>query len=405
MASFQQLMNEFLDKHKAYYIGKYKHRASYQIGDYITKCHYYMLDENFRRIDIYVEVHYQDEIKYTFSEKLHDQEQIYIVTDILKRLNFKSQYPTMLHYSLYESFVKNENNHDFQLKPMDYCNILDYMKYHGDISQQTIDKFYDIFIPCLMQLIERGQYKQFLQSINLLIKSVLYEYEWDGITAKYLDTEYQYHSYFIRKIIRIVYEHLDKFMSHAMDELMEAIKMMCDCDRFSFIIMTDFGNLVLSDDIFTKALIKKLKTEFILNDKDEERKNVNLVFSYLYYIYMNDYDQYKSVLLKLLRKVVNNMLTLANSDLDLALGNSIIKMEGYEILLDLFRADYNTFVFTCFPIKSFPQEMIPAVRRELEGAVQFFAARMENDKYRLSSFEQVLNINRLLLDNFKGWYK
>ena len=30
---------------------------------------------------------------------------------------------------------------------------------------------------------------------------------------------------------------------------------------------------------------------------------------------------------------------------------------------------------------------------------------MNNDKYKLSSFEQVLNINRLLLDNFGDWYK
>ena len=50
-------------------------------------------------------------------------------------------------------------------------------------------------------------------------------------------------------------------------------------------------------------------------------------------------------------------------------------------------------------------EMRPKVRDELVTAIQFFAARMENEKYRLSSFEQVMNINRLLTDNFKEWYK
>ncbi len=91
--------------------------------------------------------------------------------------------------------------------------------------------------------------------------------------------------------------------------------------------------------------------------------------------------------------------------MDLALGNSIIRTEGYEILLDLFHEDYNTFIFTCFPISSFPKKMISQIREELEGAIQFFAARMDNDRYRLSSFEQVSNINRLLMDNFGGWYK
>lgn len=405
MSLDQSLMQDFLDSHQSHYKGKYKHRASYKIGDHAAKNHYYMLDENFRRIDIYVEIHYKDKITYTFSENLHELEQVYIVKDILKRLNWKLNYKTMLHYSLYESFINNPNHNEFQLNPLDYCNILDYMKYHEGINQKTIDKFYDIFIPCLESLIKRHKYKQFLESITLLMKTILYQYEWDGITYKYLDTEYQYHSYFIRKIIRLVYEHLDKFVEHSLNELVEAIKLLCQNDRFAFMIMTDFGNLVLSHYQLTKDLMKELKKEFILNDKDEERANVNLVFSYIYYIFINDYEQYKAVLLKVLRMIVNNMLTFANSDLDLALGNSIIKMEGYEILLDLFNADYNTFIFTCFPIRSFPKEMIPVIKKELEGAIQFFAARMENDKYRMSSFEQVSNINRLMMDNFGGWNK
>ena len=144
---------------------------------------------------------------------------------------------------------------------------------------------------------------------------------------------------------------------------------------------------------------------FVLNDKDVEKENVNLIFSYIYYIFTNDFEQYEAVTLKIMRKIISNMLTFANHDLDLALGNSIVQSDGYEILLNLFHADYNTFIFTCFPIESFPKKLIPMVRKELERAVQFFAARMENDKYRLSSFEQVSNINRLMMDNFGGWYK
>lgn len=405
MSINMQLMEEFLQTHESHYVGKYKHRASYINGDCSSKCHYYMLDESFRRIDIFVEIHYRDKITYTFSEALHEQEQIYIVKDIIKHLMKKLSYESMLHYSLYEGFVKNTVTSEFQLNPIDYVNILDYIKYHEGINQDTIDQFYKLYIPCLENLISAHNYKQFMDSVVLVLKNILYEYEWDGINSKYLDTEYQYHLYFIRKIIRIVYKHLDKFYTETLEELREAIEILCRNERFSLMIMTDFGNLVLSHFKVTKSLLDYLLDYFVLNDKDEERENVNLVFSYIYYIYTNDYEQYKAVILKILRVVINNMLTFDNSDLDLALGNSIVKSEGYEILLDLFHADFNTFIFTCFPINSFPKNLISEVKKELEGAVQYYAARMDNDKYRLSSFEQVSNINRLLMDSFGGWYK
>lgn len=400
-----ELMEKFIEANKSGYKGKYKHRASYKNGDYSIKCHYYMLDDNFRRIDIFVDVQYKDEIKYNFSVDLHKEEQLYIVKDILSHLKWKVPYIGMLHYSLYDSFVNNKESHLIPLNPIDYCNILDYMKYHKGINQSTIDDFYKILIPHLENLISTSNYKKFMDCIILLLKTILYENEWDGINSKYLDTEYQYHLYFIRKIIRMVYQHLDKFFKETLVELREAIEILCSNERFSLMIMTDFGNLVLSHLVVTKDLMDHLSNYFVLNDKDHEKENVNLVFSYIYYIYTSNYEQYKAVIIKIMRMIISNMLTFANSDLDLALGNSIIREEGYEILLELFHSDYNTFIFTCFPINSFPKNLIPTVRRELEGAVQFFAARMQNDKYRLSSFEQVCNINRLLMDNFGGWYK
>lgn len=400
-----EMIEEFLISHKSQYVGKYKYRSSYKNGDFSVKCHYYMLDENFRKIDIFVEVQFKDSIIYHFSEDLHEQEQLFIVKDILRRIKEKIPYSQMLHYSLYKSFVKNTASHEIQLNPIDYCNILDYMKYHNGITQETIDKFYKIYIPILENMINRGKYKQFIDSIILLLKNIIYENEWDGINSKYLDTEYQYHLYFIRKIIRLVYKHLDKFYKETLEELEEAIEILWENSRFSLMIMTDFGTLILSHYNVTKDLMNHLSQIFVLNDKDVEKENVNLIFSYIYYIFTNDFEQYEAVTLKIMRNIINNMLTFANHDLDLALGNSIVQSDGYEILLDLFHADYNTFIFTCFPIESFPKKLIPMVRKELERAVQFFAARMENDKYRLSSFEQVSNINRLMMDNFGGWYK
>lgn len=402
----ERVIENFLKENESQYVGKYRCHSGYRHADDGVKFHYYMLDENFRQIDIFLEIQCKDCITYTFSEDLHEQEKKYIVKDALSKVLKRLNYPSTLHYSLYENYVKT-SSHELNniLEPIDFCYVLNYMKYHQGINQKTMDNFYKIFIPCLKSYIEHRNYKKFIDSMNFLLKEVLYQYEWDGTTSKYLDTEYQYHLYYIREIIRIVYEHLDKFYKNVPEELFEAIHTLCLNTRFSFAIMTDFGSMVLSQVLVTNAVINALQKELVLNDKDEEREDANIVFSYIYYIFHNDYEQYYAVVLKVLRGIINNMLTFVNHDLDLAMGHSLIKTEGYQILLDLFHTDYNTFVFTCFPISTFPKELRPKVHEELITAIQFFAARMETEKYRLSSFEQVKNINRLLMDNFKEWCK
>lgn len=400
-----KVMEDFLADNDSHYVGRYRFHSGYRTEEYGFKNHYYMLDQNFRQIDIYVEIQCKERITYTFSEDLHEQEKLFIVKDALRRIIKKSQYNSTLHYTLYENYIKTISEVHNVLEPIDFCDILNYMKYHKGINQKTMDEFYSIFIPCLKRHLSNKSYKKFIDSVHLLLKNILYQYEWDGTNSKYLDTEYQYHLYYIREIVRMVYEHLDKFYKNVPDELFEAVHILCLNERFSFAIMTDFGSMLLSQYRVTNAMINALKKQLVLNDKDEERENANLVFSYIYYIFHNDYNQYYAVVLKVLRGVINNMLTFANHDLDLALGNSMVTSEGYQVLLDLFHADYNTFIFTCFPIDSFPKDMHPKVREELVTAIQFFAARMDSEKYRLSSFEQVMNINRILMDNFKEWYK
>lgn len=412
MAFDQAVMEKFMAEHQSQYVGKYRYHSGYRTEENTFKVHYYMLDQNFRQIDIFVEIHCQDKITYTFSEDLHEQEKIYIVKDALTKVLLKLGYKRVLHYSLYENFIKTVSDEINILAPIDFCDILSYMKYHHGINQQTMDDFYKIFLPSLKKQLKNKNYKNFMDSVNFLLNSVLYQYEWDGTNSKYLDTEYQFHLYYIRKIIRIVWRHLDKFYKNVPEELLQAIRTLCMNARFTFAIMTDFGSLVLSHYHIAKDIIDQFQNEFTLIGDDfvlEDNKNPNnkgnLIFSYIYYIFYSDYDNYYEVLIDVLRNIIHYMMTFANHDLDLALGNFIIQSEGYQILLDLFHRDYNTFVFTCFPIDSFPNNMKPKVRDELVTAIQYFAARMENESYRLSSFEQVSNINRLLMDNFKEWYK
>ncbi len=402
----RKVLQDYIDEHKSHYIGKYKYRCGYRIGEYASKCHYYMLDENFRNIDIYVDLNYQNRVTFSFSENLNDQEKQYIVKDALSRILYKENYQSLLHYSLYEQYITTSGSDGMHMAPMDYVDIFDYMKYHRGINQKTVDEFYKIYIPSLERLRTNGDYDTYLESLILLFRSMLYEYEWDGPNSKYLDSEYQFHLYYIREVLRAVYRELDKFYEEAREPLFRAIEILCQHERFTFSIMTDFGTMVLSQARVMDALTEELKQHFVLYDRrEDDQKNINLVFSYIYWIYKSDFDQYRGVTKHLFRHIISNMLTFANHDLDLALGNALLAQDGYEILLDLFHEDYNTFIFTCFPISSFPVELKPSVREQLVAAIRFFAGRMENDKYKLSSFEQVTNINRLLLDNFREWYK
>ena len=69
------VMEKFMADHQSQYVGKYRYHSGYRTEEHTFKVHYYMLDQNFRQIDIFVEIHCQDEITYTFSEDLHEQEQ------------------------------------------------------------------------------------------------------------------------------------------------------------------------------------------------------------------------------------------------------------------------------------------------------------------------------------------
>ena len=50
-----------------------------------------------------------------------------------------------------------------------------------------------------------------MDSIALLLDKILYEYEWDGVNAKYLDTEYQFHLDYFKEIIKKMNLHVDGF--------------------------------------------------------------------------------------------------------------------------------------------------------------------------------------------------
>lgn len=389
----RKCIEDYLSNHKSTYVGKYRCHSSVQTKKFETKFHYYILDSQFREISVFLTLDYSgDVLEPTFSMVLHEQEQEYIIKDALAKIIYFNQYTTILHCHVFEHFIETHPQDTF-LEPLDYRNILDYLEYHSGTNQETADEFYTFFMPYLERLIENKNYKKFMDSILLLMDKILYEYEWDGVNAKYLDTEYQYHLYYFRKIIQIISTHLKAFFDSTKDQLLEAIWRLCQVKRFAFAIMSDFGNLVLTDIEVAKQLF-----EYVQKKIEDDN---NIVIEFIEALYDSDPDEYKEACEDVLRFVINDMLTFANHDLQLAIGNTIIMNEGYELLIDLFSKDYNTFVFVCFPISSFPAKYKSIIKDELEKAIRFYAARMNNDKYRLTSFEQVANINRLLMEEYK----
>lgn len=390
---------KYLEDHKSAYVGKYRCHSSVQTKRYEHKFHYYIRDIQFREINVFLTIDYSgDTVEYSTSVDLHEQEQEYIVKDALNTILYFMQYKTILHCHVFEHYITSKNT-ESMLEPLDYRNILDYLEYHRGTNQETVDEFYDFFMPYLERLIHNKNYSKFMDSMNLLLDKILYEYEWDGTNAKYLDTQYQFHLYYFRKIIVMVCEHLDKFYKEEKDKLLEAIWRLCQSQRFAFAIMTDFGSLVLSHMHITRSIFKYIESK---NKKDGSD---NLVIPYFKSIFDSNKDAYDEASMNVIRFVMNDMLTFANHDLQLAIGNAIVASEGYDLLINLFAKDYNTFVFVCFPISTFPKEYRPMIRDELEKAISFYAARMEHDEYRLSSFEQVFNINRLLMENYKEYSK
>lgn len=388
----KESIEQYLEEHQSNYVGKYRCHSNVLIENHEHKFRYYIRDAQFREISVYVTIQHEPAIDYEFSFALNEQEQEYIVKDALQTILYFMQYKTVLDVRFFESYIQSKKI-DMALEALDYRNLLDYLEYHQGTNQITIDTFYAFFIPYIEKLYKKNQYDKMMDAFSLLLDKILYEYEWDGETVKYLDTQYQFHLYYFRKIIVMIYKRLDDIYACNKDDLLESIYRLCELPRFAFAIISDFKPLVLSAPKATAEILSYVK----------ERTKNNLAVQYFESIYQSNKQAYMEANMGIIRFVMQDMLTFANHDLQLAIGNAIVANEGYDLLIQLFARDYNTFVFVCFPIDSFPKKYRKTIREELEKAIMFYAARMEHDEYRLSSFEQVFNINRLLMQNYKEY--
>ncbi len=392
-----ELINKYLEENSSKYAGKYRCHSSVQTKPYEYKFQYYIYDGQFREISVFLTIAFvNNEIVPTFSLSLNELEQKYMIKDALEKIKTLSQYKSVLHSDIFEYYVQHKDSISL-MAPIDFRNILDYLEFHKGTNKATITEFYDIYIPYFERLVHTKNYKNLLESIDLILDKISYEYEWDGSTRKYLDTEYQHHLKFFTKITIYGLKLLKEFNQAQKEKFYEIIYDIATVKRFALLILVKVDFSVIRQIPEVDYLIEYLVA------RDIEEEGQNFVIEYFKALYYEDDELLKKASVEVVRMIVEDFLSFANHELILEIGKSIIEVQGYDFLIDYFSTYYNTFVFAAFPISSFPEVYQKRIKFELEKAIRFYAARMEHPQYYLTSFEQVANINRILMENFGGY--
>lgn len=389
----RKCIEDYLASHQSSYVGRYRYHSNLKTKRREYKFLYYILDNQYHRVNVYVVIDYSGDVLNTnFSIDLHEQEKEYITKDALFRMNFFNNFPTIIHLSTIDSYMEMK---DFStpLEPLDYRNIFDYLEYHRGTSQEIVDEFYRIYLPYLDQIINLERYKDFVDSFILILDKVVYEYEWDGEMLKYYDTQFQFHVYYFCRILKYIKDNIDVFYARYPRKILYIFTLISRVRNLGLMMYINIKDILFARKDICDAFFKYI---YEFDEKLKEDSFIKLMYSE----YTGDKEEYDTNTLDILRDTITAKLTYANSDLQMILADSIIGMEGHNVLINLFKRDYNTFIFIAFPIKTFPKRFYGMIKDELEKAIRFYAARMENNEYWLSSFEQVMNIYRLLQDNY-----
>ena len=97
----RKCIEKYLETHKSTYIGRYRCHSAVQTKKFEHKFHYYILDIQFKAIDVFVTIDYSgDEIVPTFSVNLHEQEQEYIIKDALNKILYLKQFCIVMFLSI-----------------------------------------------------------------------------------------------------------------------------------------------------------------------------------------------------------------------------------------------------------------------------------------------------------------
>lgn len=390
-------IQEYIEAHQSTYQSKYKYHSSYQKTENIYKFHYYMRDSQLQQINIFFEIKLGEDISVNFAENLHEYEQVALTLEALKVLERYIGQPTKLSCDQIKSYIASTNR-DVDITSQDIVNILNYLEYHQGTSQKTIDLFYDIYLPYVQELITNHDYRELVQSINMICDEILYEHFWSGINVNYMDQEYYLHLYYFRKIFELCIPSLEMIFLRARDEIDKLTVRLFEYDRFTFCMISVLDDITCNKYI-VDAMFSTLGVRFKLISEDEE--DGNLAYSYLYSFYTGNQEMQEQMREIIFTHVVNDILSVDNHDMQVALGNYLLKSGGYGVLMNMFKKDHNSYIFRCFTLDDMPRSMHKEVKVELLNALKYYADLMNDPTYRLGSLEQIMNINRLFMEYFK----
>lgn len=393
----RKVIRDYIETHKSTYQSKYKYHSSYQRTENIYKFHYYMRDAQLQQINIFFEIQLGEQISVSFAENLHEYEQIALTIDALEILERYIGQETKLAGDQLKEYIA-QKEHSLDITNQDVINILNYLEYHQGTSQKTIDLFYEICLPYLEKLLQDYEYQRFVQAINMICDEILYEHFWSGINVNYMDQEYYFHLYYFRKIFELCLSHIEMLFLRARNEIENLTVRLFEYDRFTFCMISVLDDLECNKYIID-AIFSTLSMRFkLVKDNGDDG---NLAYTYLYSFYKRDEQMQKQMRDIIFEHIVKDILTIDNHDMQIALGNYMLKTGGYDILIRLFKKDYNTYVFRCFPLDEIPKCLHTVVKNELICALKYYDKLMEKPEFRLGSLEQIMNINRLILEYFK----
>ena len=393
----KKLIHKYIEEHQTTYQSNYKFHSCFQKTTDVFKFHYYMRDAQLQQINIFFEITLGKTLEVEFKLNLHEYERIALIVNALRRLEKYIDQNTNLDCLQIPQYI-SQKDESVNLTNQDIINIYNYLKYHNNITSKTIDTFYEIYTPYLESLLKNKEYHNALKSINMLCDEILYEYLWTGINVSYIDQEYYFHLYYFRQIVNLCTPLAAHFYVGAKEEISDLVLKLFEYERFTFCMISVIDDLKC-DEAIQYSVFNTLKNRFTLIEEDPEHGN--LAYSYLYALYTRNQEMLHHTIELVFEGIIEDVLSIDNHDMQVALGTYILKLYGYEILIELFKREHNSFVFNCFEIKDIPYRYHEEIRLELIDSLKYYSILMDNSVYRLGSLEQIMNINLLLMEYFK----
>lgn len=388
------IIEKHLESYQSKYKGKYKLLNSVKVNNSEYKFRYYTRDDQFRDIHVFITITVDsNEISNHFSIDLNEQEKSYILHDALEKVLLFTEHKTILHANVFDIYLKNHLV-DQLLEPQDYRNILDYLQYHDGINEESIDKFFEIFIPYVQTTLNNRSYDNLVSALMLYFDKIMYEHIWEGSTSNYIDYQYNKHISYIKKIFELISPSFVEIFSNQREDVLSLFKLLLQFPRFII-------QFVCIDPI---RINSRRELGVVMVDELSSSNFPNSVHcNYLISFLSLDNGLKREITYDVIDLLLQDFISFANIDLEKGIGERIVNEYGYDILIEYFLRTHNTFIFSCFPISTFPGEYRMIIKKALEVSIIFYVDRMNDKRFKLSSFEQVFNINRLLLVNYEEY--